>query len=438
MTLRRLALPFLAAGALALSACGSSSSTDCGPTTCNGCCTAAGQCVGGAANDACGSGGNTCNVCSGGQTCAGSVCLAPTGGGGGSDAGMGGGAGGGMGGGMGGGLGGGTGGGTASGDAGTPISAPSETWTWVDFPDSACGNGVPTGIGVNLTSRSRDVFIYLEGGGACWDGITCFVLRSAVRIETGYTSATFASEAVRNAPFFNRSNANNPVKDMSYVYVPYCTGDVHAGDAVRAHDAQNPNRLVHHKGGKNMEAFLYRLKATFPDAQRVFLSGSSAGAYGAQLNFPRVKDAWPQAEVHALADCGQMVNPTGTRLTDWLSAWNVTVPADCTDCTTDFPKYPAYLATRYPQSRFALLAYEEDNVLRQFFGYDAATFRTQTLDLLTTKYDGRTNAKYFLVPGSNHVMLDDLFTLLGPGGVPLLTFTSDFLSGDAAWANVKQ
>ncbi|MEW5742368.1 MAG: pectin acetylesterase-family hydrolase [Myxococcota bacterium] len=435
MTLRRLALTSLAALSLALSACGTSSSTDCGPSTCaTGCCSAEGQCVAGNADDACGTGGLQCNVCSGGQTCQASVCaLPPTGGGGGSDAGLGGGAGGGMGGGMGGGTGGG-----APGDAGTPISAPNETWTWVGFPDSTCGNGAPTGLGINPTTRSRDVLIYLEGGGACWEGITCFVLKSAVRIETGYGPADFANDPVKSAPFFNRGNPNNPVKDMNYVYVPYCTGDVHAGDSVKAYDSANPNRLVHHKGGKNMDAFLLRLRATFPDAQRIFISGSSAGAYGAQLNFPRIKDAWPNAEAHALADCGQMVNPTGTRLTDWMNAWNVTVPSDCTDCLSDFTKYPAYLAMKFPTSRFALLAYEEDGVLRQFFGYDAPTFRTHTLDLLSMKYDGRSNAKYFLVPGSDHVMLDDLFTLLGPGGVPLLTFTTDFLAGDPAWANVKQ
>lgn len=426
MTLRHLALTSTTLLALALSACGGPQPNACGPDTCgNGCCTAEGQCVGGGAQDACGTGGNQCNTCVAPQQCLAFVCGVPMGN---ADAGQDAGAG--------------MDAGTTQDaglplDAGLPITAPAETWTWVDFPDSACGNGVPTGIGVNLTNRSKDVLIYMEGGGACWEGLSCFVLKSAVRIETGYTAATFAQDQVTNATFFSRVNMGNPVKDMSYVYVPYCTGDVHAGDAVRAYDMQNPNRLVHHKGGKNVDAFLHRLKATFPDATRVFVSGSSAGAFGAQLNFPKVKEAWPNAEVHVLADCGQMVNPISGRLNDWLSAWNVTVPADCTGCIQDFPKYPAYLATKYPQSRFGLLAYEEDGVLRQFFGHDAMTFKAQTLDLLSMQYDGRTNAKYFLVPGSNHVMLDDLFTLIGPGGTPLLTFTTDFLTGNAAWANVK-
>jgi hypothetical protein len=133
-----------------------------------------------------------------------------------------------------------------------------------------------------------------------------------------------------------------------------------------------------------------------------------------------------------------MLNPTGTWLTDWLRAWNVSVPSDCTGCTADFTKYPAYLAAKYPTSRFALLAYEQDNVLNQFFGYDLATFRTRTLELLSSSYDPHPNAKYFLVPAASHVMLDDLFTLVGPNNVPLLTFTTGFIANDPAWASVKQ
>jgi len=77
-----------------------------------------------------------------------------------------------------------------------PITAPEEMWTWVAFPDSRCGNGVPTGIAVNRTSRSRRVLFWLEGGGACWDAATCFALRTAPTIESGYTEATYDGEIV--------------------------------------------------------------------------------------------------------------------------------------------------------------------------------------------------------------------------------------------------
>ncbi|MEW5739073.1 MAG: HmuY family protein [Myxococcota bacterium] len=108
------------AAALVFVACGPTGQSTCGPSSCEGCCDSTGKCRTGDQVDACGLGGNNCNVCSGGQTCAAKQCVLPVGGGAGG--GMGGGAGGGMGGGTGGGgddagAGGGTGGGGD--DAGT-------------------------------------------------------------------------------------------------------------------------------------------------------------------------------------------------------------------------------------------------------------------------------------------------------------------------------
>lgn len=78
--------------ALALSAC-SPAYDVCGPSTCDGCCTAAGECVGGDYDLACGTGGNACNVCpASAPVCAAHVCRAADVVDAGSDAGMNGGA----------------------------------------------------------------------------------------------------------------------------------------------------------------------------------------------------------------------------------------------------------------------------------------------------------------------------------------------------------
>ncbi len=389
----------------------------CGPSTCvSGCCDTEGRCAVSSAGGSCGTGGLQCAVCSASQECKANVCstIAPVDSGVGADAGM-------------------------ALDAGTmpsqPIVAPAEAWTWVDFPDSRCGNGEPTGIGINPTTRSTDLFIYMQGGGACWEGLTCFVVKSAANFETGYTGVTFTSTGAKNLPAFNRAVANNPFKDASFVFVPYCTGDVHAGDAEQFFS----NRTVSFKGAKNMQAYLKRLTLTFPSVTRVFLTGSSAGAFGAQLNYPRVREAFPQAEVHVLADSGQMLSPKGTLLTDWVAAWNVTVPDTCVGCLADFTKYPAWLATTYPSSRFALLAYSEDNVLRQFFQYTVAEFNTRTDALLTEKYDPRANARYYYLLGSDHTMMGAQFIVTSPppASVKLNDFITQWYTGSASWVNVK-
>lgn len=393
-----------------VSACSPTANDTCSIANCGGCCDTNGQCQTGTSDTACGSAALNCNVCSGGQICAGQRCVfqtvAPV------DAGV--------------------------PDAGMPILAPVETWTWAGFPDSACGNGVPTGVGVNATNRSKDVFLFLMGGGACWNSLTCAF--AAQGISSGYGPADFTNETVRQAPMFDRANASNPFKDMSFVFVPYCTGDVHIGDNVMAYPAlgaQVPARTVHHKGGKNLEAFLVRLKDTFPDAQRVFLTGSSAGAFGAQFNYARVAATWPSAEVHVLADCGQIINPAGSLLTEWRTSWNFAIPTDCVGCDADFAKFPKYLHDKHPSSRFSLYAYTQDNTLRQFSGYDAATYKTNTLALMASGYDTTSNAKYFVLDQANHVMIGDLLTLVGPGNVSLLSWTTAFVKGEPGWVNVK-
>ncbi len=449
-SLMRLTALFAFATLLFAASCGPTSQ-QCGPDNCTGCCSAAGVCEPGSSTNSCGEGGGLCSACSGSDVCTNHSCAPPVvvqcnasncAGGccdannvcqtGDAD--------------------------TACGTNGAscascttgnacvanactptaqPITATAETWTWVGFPDSACGNGAATGIGVNLTTRSTDVLIYLQGGGACWDPYTCGPLNTATAINSGYGASDFTNDGTKSAAPFSRATASNPFKNMSYVYVPYCTGDVHAGDAVTTYPAtgQVPEKTVHHKGAANMRAYLARLAATFPSATRVFVSGSSAGAYGAEFNFAAVKAAFPGAEVHVLADCGQMINPAGSTLSQWVAAWNLQVPASCTDCASDFTRYPAWLFSTYPESRFALLAYTQDGVLRQFFGYQPADFETQTRALLTSDYDPSSNAKYYLVAGDSHVMLGNLNTITN-NNVTLLDWTSAFVSG-TGWASVS-
>jgi hypothetical protein len=311
----------------------------------------------------------------------------------------------------------------------------------VGFPDSACGNGQPTGLGLNPgpAPGSTELLLYLQGGGACWDALTCFGLKIATHVEDGYTGATFASETLTSSSFFDRTLPGNPFATANLAFVPYCTGDVHAGASVQNYPGAAAS--LHHHGAQNLDAFLGRLKSTFPAVTRVYLAGSSAGAFGAQLNFERVVSFFPSAQVHVLADSGQMINPGtyaldgSSLLSDWLAAWRFSVPSGCTGCDTDFAKYPAYLATTYPESRFALLAYTQDQVLRTFFSWSPTEYEARTRALLASVYVGRANAHSYLAAGSTHTMLGSVGTVHEPAG--LLPFLVDWKAGNPGWANVS-
>ncbi len=321
----------------------------------------------------------------------------------------------------------------------TPVEAPMETWTFVPFPDSACGNGSPAGIGVNLTQRSRRVLIYLQGGGGCWDALTCFI-PTASNLNDDYTDATFQSE-MRSASrwlMFSRTDARNPFRDASFVYVPYCTGDIHGGDNVVTYSLGGMDRTVYHVGARNMDAFLRRLALTFPMADRVWLTGASAGGYGAGINWDRVQRAFPSARVDLLDDSGPPINPPAMRYQMMKNAWNIQFPDGCTGCADDLSRLFNYFATRFPAPhRMGLLSYTQDRTISTYFGITGMQFQTELEDLMHTSFDPQANFKYFVVTGSDHTMIGSLATRTGPGGASLLDWVTAWATDGASWANVR-
>jgi hypothetical protein len=328
---------------------------------------------------------------------------------------------------------------------GTAITAPASTWTWVPFPDAVCGNGSATGIGINLTGDGTSrVLLYLEGGGACWSEQTCFTFATATYVSTGYGPTEFTAEstdlAYLAAPggFFDRTAADNPFKDYSYVYVPYCTGDVHGGSNVVTYSSGT----MHFAGYENIGAYLARLVPTFQDAGRVILAGSSAGGVGAALNWSRVQAAFGSVRVDVIDDSGtpmpdDAIGDAGVGLEDtWSSQWNLAaaLPPACTSCKADLSTILGYFQTAFPTHRGALLSYLQDAVLPEFYGISTAQF-TQGLGEDVGKYFApSSNLKYFTYNGSGHVLF---FTpTLTTAGTTVQEFITNMVNDDPSWGDV--
>ncbi len=115
----------------------------------------------------------------------------------------------------------------------------------------------------------------LSGGGACWDRRSCFgpVPLTDLSLQ-GPGNPTGLASADPKA---------SPLADATYVWFPYCTGDVHAG----RHVANYGGAQVHHWGGHNVRASIEELEQNLnvlSQAQEVFLVGRSAGAIGVLLH----------------------------------------------------------------------------------------------------------------------------------------------------------
>ena len=120
---------------------------------------------------------------------------------------------------------------------GEPLpDAPPGQWTWVPFADARCRDGSTTGIGVRY-GAGDGLVIYFQGGGACFNGLTCGANPAS------FDEGDFAGLASGgNGGIFDPDPGANPVGDWSFIFVPYCTGDVHAGDRT---DQVVPLSLIH-------------------------------------------------------------------------------------------------------------------------------------------------------------------------------------------------
>jgi hypothetical protein len=156
--------------------------------------------------------------------------------------------------------------------------------------DCQCSDGSAFSFWVREANPDR-VLVLLQDGGNCFSPETCAPERGL--------HTTAITEGPDRTGVFDFAEQRNPFTDFSVVYVPYCTGDAHLGDAITEHA---PGVTVRHKGMVNGTAALDHLATTFPGASEVVVMGESAGAVAAPLYAGLVADRLPQARITALAN----------------------------------------------------------------------------------------------------------------------------------------
>lgn len=322
---------------------------------------------------------------------------------------------------------------------GEPVEAPSREWTWVDVPGTQCADGSPTGMGVNLNPGADKVFLYMEGGGACWNWDTCFgPVATALHLD-GFDERTFDGlivDVYLNSLIFNRDDVRNPFADAHFVFLPYCTADVFGGDNVVELEGFWPwqRETIHFVGRSNLDAYLARLVPTFQDVDKVVLSGSSAGGFGAGLSWPRVQAAFDEVRVDVLDDSGPPVEPRDGLWQEFQEVWQLEVPQDCPDCAESLASMREYLLdTMLPGRRFGLMSFRRDTVIATFFGI-LPLLLEERLDNVCDDVQAREGVECFLVDGRLHTLL-----LLGvedtaaASGMPLWRWMEMMVEDDPEW-----
>jgi hypothetical protein len=304
-------------------------------------------------------------------------------------------------------------------------------WHYYAISGAMCRDGSPAGIYVHYGTANK-LFIYLEGGGACSSPTFCSHNPAAVaqafsggaqsQGQTVGGSLGSVTGGAYQAPYiptaasgltaayspgiFDFTNAANPVKDWSGVYVPYCTGDVHFGTADNVTipgDGVLPALTGQHfVGYRNMQKFIGHIVPTFPNVTQVMLTGASAGGFGAGLNYGMVQDTFGNVPVTVLDDSGPpfttMDLPACVQK-EWRDLWgfDAALPSDCAECTSSdgsgLTNIIVYWHHKYPHARVGLVSTTQDEVMRLFFGSADNTCASNNATLLSAS-GGFTGMQY--------------------------------------------
>ncbi len=241
-----------------------------------------------------------------------------------------------------------------------PVVAP--TWETVDAPsDCMCADGSAFHFYLREASPTKVLF-YLEGGGACFSGDMC-------KPGSGtYSENISPVSKLEDSPgIFDFANPENPFADYSVVYVPYCTGDVHAGNITK--DYGN-GVVTQHKGFVNASNALDTMIKRFPNTTQLVVAGSSAGSFPTPVFAGIAGDRLPNADLKVFADSsGAVPDAMGFVIGNWGTLETLPDWPEIEDLTVDqfTPAYTFIKAAEHnPKITFARHDFAFDSVLSSF------------------------------------------------------------------------
>lgn len=200
--------------------------------------------------------------------------------------------------------------------------------------DTLCSQGTPYAFYVR-PGESDNLLVFFNGGGACWNGVMCDLTVEPVT----YVPVV---EIDHNNPegrggIFDLENEANPFADYTMVFVPYCTGDVHLGNAEVVYevpemgDVAAHETTIYHNGYNNAMAVLNWVYENVESPEEVFVAGSSAGAIASSFYVGLIAEQYPDAQIVQLGDAAG-----GYR------AETVTVPLSVWDVASILPDWDEY------------------------------------------------------------------------------------------------
>ena len=302
---------------------------------------------------------------------------------------------------------------------------------------------------------TNNLVMYYQGGGACWDGLSCNQLGIF-----GDTASEADSPALISTGFADADNPDNPFKDWNQVFVTYCTGDVHWGDAFGAYSGGG----IYHYGRHNASLAEKWAREHFVNPDRVFVTGSSAGSYGAVMNsVPLMESVYPASRFDVIGDGGNGVI-TPEWQANYFPNWGVAntrpdhIPGlDAPLETTSMAETMIGIANYFPNNRFAnyTTAYDGsgggqcafyqvmlnpgDPFQWSSWWEPTCAWNSQMKAMSEQISTAASNYRYYIGAGSRHTGWgsDKVYTDTS-GGVPtLVDWVNDMMDDEPSWVDVE-
>lgn len=300
-------------------------------------------------------------------------------------------------------------------------------WQNFYFSKEDCGCVYADEFFISIKSSnpgSKNLMISLQGGGACWPGfIQC------------KPSVTDEDVQVSN---FARELAERLKSDWNQVVIPYCDGSIYLGD--NKNDYNNDGTIDHiHRGLNNSLAALNLVKNKFPEVNRLFVTGCSAGGYGTIIQSRILKYLYPDASICILNESGPgLLNPDPEFWKMIDSSYNLSqlMPENCSDCEVQLI-YWYEEVLKDPKVKIGLYSSYEDQVIGQAFlnlpPEDYKELLLKTSGDLASRYPGQ--FKRYFVNGNTHCIEDRNIEV---NDIKYWDWILSLINDDANWKDVLE
>ncbi|HBO1215932.1 TPA: hypothetical protein L4E92_003271 [Pseudomonas aeruginosa] len=269
-----------------------------------------------------------------------------------------------------------------------------KTWQTIEMPPGTgamCMDGSPYKIFVNRVPSSSNFLIYFEPGGMCTDYESCTGQKeglSAVNyngIPDDYLTKIAPSTLTKRyiTPLIVRTHPRRveATKKWNIIYAPYCSGDMHAGDAIKLFESKSgEKKVIQFRGLKNARSVVSWLKENLERPAQLLVTGASAGGYGAQLNYAHLRDDLAPKRSYLLNDSGplfQIADPSTPgyqayrQLIEFTGIDNgyqkfISNLVPNADVHNPISIYSAYSAA-YPEDRMGMAYFWHDKTIPRYF-----------------------------------------------------------------------